>query len=58
MEKGFDERAGRLLRPLYDRRSHADHDLGPVPREVAEEAMEDAAAVAGIFSDWLEQRSP
>lgn len=27
----LDSGAGRLLRSLYDRRSHADHDLAPVP---------------------------
>lgn len=56
--EGVDERAGRLLRSLYDRRSHADHDLGPVPQEVADQAIEDAETVAGIISDWLEQQSP
>ncbi len=55
--EGVDERAGRLLRSLYDRRSHADCDLGPVPQDVADQAIEDAEAVAGIISDWLEQRS-
>jgi len=29
--EGLDEQAGRLLRSLHDRRSHADCDLGPVP---------------------------
>ena len=54
--EGVDERAGRLLRSLHDRGSHADHDLGPVPQEIAEEAIEDAKVVAGIISDWLERR--
>lgn len=55
--EGADERAGRLLRSLYDRRSHADHDLGPVPQDVAEQAIEDAETVAGIIDNWLKQRS-
>ncbi|HZD23113.1 MAG TPA: HEPN domain-containing protein [Acidimicrobiia bacterium] len=55
--EGVDERAGRLLRSLYDRRSHADYDLGPVPQEVADQAIEDAETVAGIISDWLGQQS-
>lgn len=53
--RGVDERAGRLLRSLDDRRSHADYDLGPVPTEVADQAIEDAETVAGIISDWLHQ---
>jgi uncharacterized protein (UPF0332 family) len=55
--EGVDERAGRLLRSLYDRRSHADYDLGPVPQEVADQAIEDAETVAGVISDWLGQQS-
>lgn len=55
--EGVDERAGRLLRSLYDRRSHADYDLGPVPEYVADQAIEDAETVAGIIDDWLEHRS-
>lgn len=54
--EGVDERAGRLLRSLYDRRSHADCDLGPVPREVADQAIGDAETVAGIIGNWLERR--
>lgn len=54
--EGVDERAGRLLRSLYDRRSHADYDLGLVPQEVADEAIEDAETVAGIISDWLKRQ--
>ncbi|HKZ30236.1 MAG TPA: HEPN domain-containing protein [Acidimicrobiia bacterium] len=56
--EGFDERAGRLLRSLYDRRSHADYDLGPVPLQEAIRAVEDAETVAGLIEVWLERRSP
>lgn len=52
--QGVDMRAGRLLRSLYDRRSHADYDLGPVPQEIADQAIADAETVAGIISRWLE----
>jgi uncharacterized protein (UPF0332 family) len=52
-----DERAGRLLRSLYDRRSHADYDLAPVPAQEAHQAIEDAETVAVIIQQWLEQRS-
>lgn len=54
--EGVDEQAGRLLRSLYDRRSQADYDLGPVPQEVADQAIEDAEKVARIISLWLEQQ--
>jgi uncharacterized protein (UPF0332 family) len=57
VREGVDERAGRLLRSLYDRRSHADYDLAPVPAQEAHQAIEDAETVAVIIQQWLEQRS-
>ncbi|MEE8376478.1 MAG: HEPN domain-containing protein [Acidimicrobiia bacterium] len=57
VREGVDERAGRLLRSLYDRRSHADYDLAPVPTQEAHQAIEDAETVAVIIQQWLEQRS-
>lgn len=55
--EGVDERAGRLLRSLYDRRSHADYDLAQVPQQEADQAIEDAKIVAEIIQQWLEKRS-
>ncbi len=55
--EGVDERAGRLLRSLYDRRSHADYDLAQVPQQEADQAIEDAKIVAEIIQQWLEQGS-
>ena len=55
--EGLDEQAGRLLRSLYDRRSHADYNLGPVPLEEAVRAVEDSETVAGLVERWLERRS-
>lgn len=54
--EGVDEQAGRLLRSLYDRRSHADYDLGPVPQQEADHAIEDAEIVAAFIQQWLDQR--
>jgi uncharacterized protein (UPF0332 family) len=56
--EGLDEQAGRLLRSLHDRRSHADHDLGPMPLQEAARAVEDAEIVATLISEWLHQGSP
>ncbi|MGH8924126.1 MAG: HEPN domain-containing protein [Acidimicrobiia bacterium] len=55
--EGVDEQAGRLLRSLYDRRSHAEYDFGPVPLEEAAQAIEDAETVVSVIGDWLERRS-
>jgi uncharacterized protein (UPF0332 family) len=55
--EGVDERAGRLLRSLYDRGSHADYDLAPVPQQEADQAIEDAEFVAKVIQQWLEQLS-
>lgn len=51
--EGLDDRAGRLLRSLYDRRSQADYDLGPVPPQEAARAVEDAESVAALVEEWL-----
>lgn len=55
--EGLDERAGRLLRSLYDRRSYADYDLGPVPPQEAVQAIEDAETVANLIERRLHQGS-
>ena len=56
-EQGVDERAGRLLRSLHDRRSDADSNVGPVPGTEADQAIEDAETVVEIVSTWLDRRS-
>jgi uncharacterized protein (UPF0332 family) len=53
-ERGMDERAGRLLRSLFDRRSQADCGLAEVPEHEARRAVEDAEAVVDIIEAWLE----
>ncbi len=52
-ERGLDERAGRLLRSLFDRRSQADYELAEVPGEEAGRAVDDAALVVEIIERWL-----
>ncbi|MGH8935864.1 MAG: HEPN domain-containing protein [Acidimicrobiia bacterium] len=53
-DQGLNERAGRLLRSLYDRRSAADYGLGPVPPDEAARAVRDAETVADLVEAWLE----
>ena len=55
-QQGLDEQAGRLLRSLFDRRSYADHDLGPVPPEEANRAVADAETVVTMVDRWFEHR--
>ena len=40
-ERGVDERAGRLLRSLFERRTQADYELGDVPIDEAPRAVMD-----------------
>jgi uncharacterized protein (UPF0332 family) len=53
-ERGLEERAGRLLRSLFERRSQADYGLAEVPEHEARRAVEDAQAVVDIIAAWLE----
>jgi uncharacterized protein (UPF0332 family) len=53
-ERGLDERAGRLLRSLFERRSQADYGLADVPDEEAHRAVDDAEAVVRTIAAWLE----
>jgi hypothetical protein len=50
----LDERAGRLLGSLFERRSQADYGLADVPDEEARRAVDDAEAVVGIIAAPLE----
>jgi uncharacterized protein (UPF0332 family) len=52
-ERGVDERAGRLLRSLFERRSQADYGLAEVPSEEARRAVDDAEVVVDIIEAWL-----
>ena len=52
-ERGLDERAGRLLRSLFERRSQADYELAEVPGEEAERAADDAELVVELVEHWL-----
>jgi uncharacterized protein (UPF0332 family) len=55
-QQGLDEQAGRLLRSLFGRRSHADYDLGPVPPEEANRAVADAQTVVTLVDQLFQQR--
>ncbi len=49
--------AGRLLRSLFERRSHADNDVGDTPPDEAARALIDAATVVDAVAEWLEHES-
>lgn len=53
-DRGADERAGRLLRSLFERRSQADYGLGEVPTVEAERAVDDAEIVVDVVVRWIE----
>ncbi len=55
-EGGFDERTGRLLRSLFDRRNAADYGSFPVPREEARSAISDAERFVESVADWIRSR--
>ncbi len=50
-EHGVDELAGRLLRSLFERRSHADAE--DVPIDEARAAVADAITVVDTIERWL-----
>ncbi|MGH9185894.1 MAG: HEPN domain-containing protein [Acidimicrobiales bacterium] len=52
-----DERAGRLLRDLFERRGQADYSTDPVPAEEGERAVVDAGIVVALVETWLNRRS-
>jgi uncharacterized protein (UPF0332 family) len=52
-DRGLDERAGRLLRSLFERRSQADCDLADVPTDEADRAVDDARFVVDAIEAWL-----
>lgn len=54
-EGGIDEEAGRLLRSLFERRSHADYELADVPVEEANQAVIDATVVVESVERWLQR---
>lgn len=56
-EHGVDERIGRLLRSLFDRRSQADYDLDDIPASEAEQAVEDAELVVTLLEEWRRRSS-
>lgn len=57
-ERGVDERAGRLLRSLFERRSQADYGPAEVPSEEALRAVDDARVVVDIIEAWLHAGRP
>jgi uncharacterized protein (UPF0332 family) len=54
---GCDERAGQLLRDLFERRGQADYSTDPVPPGEAQRAVDDADEVVRIIEEWLASRA-
>jgi uncharacterized protein (UPF0332 family) len=54
---GVDERAGRLLRDLFERRGQADYSTDPVPAVEARRAIDDADFVVAAVVSWLADRT-
>ena len=54
---GCDERAGRLLRDLFERRGQADYSTDPVPPPEADKAGLDAETVVRLIEEWLVARA-
>jgi uncharacterized protein (UPF0332 family) len=57
-EGNLDERAGRLLRSLFERRSQADYGLAGVPDDEARRAVDDAETVVDAIEAWLQTPPP
>ena len=55
-QHGLDNRSGRLLRSLFDRRSQADYGLNEVPASEAALAISDAREVVTSIAEWLSDR--
>ncbi|CAN5667836.1 MAG: HEPN domain-containing protein [Ilumatobacteraceae bacterium] len=53
---GCDERAGRLLRNLFERRGQADHSIDPVPPVEGDRSIADAEIVVALIETWLDGR--
>lgn len=57
-EGGLDPEAGRLLRSLFERRSRADYEAGPIPTEEGTRALSDATFVVDAIAAWLIRPPP
>lgn len=51
-----DERAGRLLRDLYERRGQADYSTDPVPPAEGDRSIADADTVVTLIETWLDRQ--
>jgi uncharacterized protein (UPF0332 family) len=57
-DSGCDERAGRLLRDLFERRGQADYSTDPVPEHEGIRAIIDAEIVVTLVEAWLNRSGP
>jgi uncharacterized protein (UPF0332 family) len=56
-DHGIDEKAGRLLRSLFERRGEADYGIDPNPPADATVAVHDAEVVVTAIATWLDNRN-
>lgn len=54
---GFQEKTGRLLRSLFERRNEADYSGADVPAEEADRAIDDAERFVDAVESWISERS-
>ena len=52
---GLEPEAGRLLRSLFERRSHADYDVGATPPAEGRAALTDATQVVEAIERWVDE---
>lgn len=56
-DRGIDERVGRLLRSLFERRSQADYGVADVSDDEAGRAVRDTDTVVELIAWWLLEQS-
>jgi uncharacterized protein (UPF0332 family) len=56
-DHGVDEKAGRLLRSLFERRGEADYGTDPGPPADANVAVHDAELVVATVTSWMKSRA-
>jgi uncharacterized protein (UPF0332 family) len=56
-QEGLDQRSGRLLRSLFERRSQAEYEFSVVPQHEAQLALTDAQTVVDSITGWCHRRA-
>jgi uncharacterized protein (UPF0332 family) len=56
-DDSLDDKVGRLLRSLFDRRAQADYGVASVPPDEANRAVLDAEVVVAAIDVWIQRRT-